>query len=532
MATESLNQGASSGWSVGKRSGGAATRRVGHGSTWRSALVKLALMVAVLCPSSLKAACHVVTPAGSGDHSGSDWNNAMNGLPATLTRGDTYYLADGTYPPYDFTTTGTALITIKKAISSDNCTNTNWNATTMGSGQATFSSTGGAGCYNFRIAQGVIAGNLTIDGQIGSGETAGSYGIKMPLSTVQSQCTNGPYNVILGQGGSAPNVTIRYVEFPGSCAAVAEDANYRTNCDAISNTPKSDEEFRIVNTSNLLLEHNYWHNGAGTPISLIGGAGGGTTSSTTVQYNFMRLATNYTSTQHSNIIDLHGGNSGLFFRWNVVHDVEGSGGITSLNSGSSVTDRDVEVYGNVLYQTNGNPFARLGWGNGLAACINLNTCPGWKVYNNTVVNFTRGGGNGPYGCQSPCPSGTTADVKNNLYYNVTGNGFYGTPSSAVMTEDHNSALNSGSSFTGANDVIDASPLNPFVSWTTGNFNLASQSTDWNNWVSLASPYNLDLTGATRTASRGAYEYGSGSGSPPPSPPSVPPVPQMTLGALQ
>src|SRR5205807_10231505 len=89
--------------------------------------------------------CHVVTPTGSGAMNGSDWNNAFAGLPATLVRGDTYYMASGNYPGYRFRTpeSGTAPITIKKAVPTDQCTAAGWQAS-FGVGQAVWTTAGGS----------------------------------------------------------------------------------------------------------------------------------------------------------------------------------------------------------------------------------------------------------------------------------------------------------------------------------------------------------------------------------------------------
>src|SRR5580693_8886409 len=81
--------------------------------------------------------CLVVSPSGSGSHTGADWNNALAGLPSTLVRGDIYYLADGTYGQYSVSSaSGSGWIEIRKAQSYDNCTATGWNTSTMGSAQA------------------------------------------------------------------------------------------------------------------------------------------------------------------------------------------------------------------------------------------------------------------------------------------------------------------------------------------------------------------------------------------------------------
>src|SRR3990167_6731493 len=104
------------------------------------------LLFCIFSVVAARAACHVVDDSAAGGGNGNDWTTAWQVLPATLVRGDTYYLSDGTYPKYVANTavSGVTLITIKKAIASDHCTDTGWNLGTMGSGQATFSSTSAA----------------------------------------------------------------------------------------------------------------------------------------------------------------------------------------------------------------------------------------------------------------------------------------------------------------------------------------------------------------------------------------------------
>src|SRR5262245_24743441 len=46
-------------------------------------------------PPVCDATCHFVRAGATGD--GSDWDNALAELPATLQRGHTYYVAAGTY---------------------------------------------------------------------------------------------------------------------------------------------------------------------------------------------------------------------------------------------------------------------------------------------------------------------------------------------------------------------------------------------------------------------------------------------------
>jgi hypothetical protein len=89
----------------------------------------LTIAISLLSASSF-AASHCVREAASGDNDGTDWDNAYTELPASLTRGDTYYVADGTYDSYtlDDNESGTAVITIKKATAADHGPATGWSA--------------------------------------------------------------------------------------------------------------------------------------------------------------------------------------------------------------------------------------------------------------------------------------------------------------------------------------------------------------------------------------------------------------------
>src|SRR5205807_275368 len=105
----------------------------------------LSLALSLCFGTAAQAACHVVTPSGAGTRDGSAWGNAFAGLPATLVRGDSYYIATGTYPRYRFNTpeSGTTVITIKKATPTDHCTDAGFQAG-YGTGQAVWEDNSGA----------------------------------------------------------------------------------------------------------------------------------------------------------------------------------------------------------------------------------------------------------------------------------------------------------------------------------------------------------------------------------------------------
>ena len=69
----------------------------------------------LLIPKIALSANHYILDGASGN--GSSWSNAWDSLPSTLVRGDTYYIADGSYGSYTFNDaqSGSTLIYIKKA---------------------------------------------------------------------------------------------------------------------------------------------------------------------------------------------------------------------------------------------------------------------------------------------------------------------------------------------------------------------------------------------------------------------------------
>ena len=115
----------------------------------------------VLICSALQAqaADRYVRQGASGSGSGSDWSNAYTTLPGNLTRGDTYYIADGTYGGYSFddANSGTTQITIKKATVANHGTSTGW-SDAFGDGVAAFT-----GQINFATS------NWVFDGVVGGG---------------------------------------------------------------------------------------------------------------------------------------------------------------------------------------------------------------------------------------------------------------------------------------------------------------------------------------------------------------------------
>ena len=103
---------------------------------WRRGMT-VSLLALVNVSAISDAATRHVRIGATGKNDGSDWVNAHSALPSVLVRGDTYYLADGSYGGYTFddANSGTTAITIKKATVSDHGTDVGWSSS-YGDGQA------------------------------------------------------------------------------------------------------------------------------------------------------------------------------------------------------------------------------------------------------------------------------------------------------------------------------------------------------------------------------------------------------------
>lgn len=444
-----------------------------------------------LCSRSMSAACHVVTPTGSGDKNGSDWNNALDRVPNTLTRGDSYYLADGSYGSYTLATSasGTTVIMIKKAVASDHCTDIGWNVGTMGSRQAVFS--------QIKYASG---GYYVIDGQVGTFNgnglpTEGSFGIYINGST----CTSGSLGRCVGLDmPNANNVTLSHIEDQGTGAT--ETAN--------ANTP--DDLLYYGGSDNLTIDHVFLHDSS---CDFTFGYG---STNLLVQYSYFYK--NWGAGACHGQVSWNGGtHTGAVWRYNTMRTIEGSAVWTAATAGGGTTYNGVQIYGNVIYW--GGPGDKASYqclGDGVFACLNSGvSCSGLQFYNNTIINLQAAGSNscgaGAAGIYYESVSnGGTAIAENNLWYSASSTAAGPSFSGGTITEGHNTALGTAAKgLSGTGDVNNSSTLNPFVTWAgSGDLNaqLSTDSAYISNWLPLSSPFNMDPNGVIRTTDRGAYQF--------------------------
>lgn len=87
------------------------------------------LLCAAFCLRSAIGASVCIRPGATGTGTGADWVNALTAVPTVFTRGNVYYLADGTYSgdrSLNTAASGSAVITIQYATPADHGPSTGW----------------------------------------------------------------------------------------------------------------------------------------------------------------------------------------------------------------------------------------------------------------------------------------------------------------------------------------------------------------------------------------------------------------------
>jgi hypothetical protein len=428
------------------------------------------LMAAVtLTAGAAEAATKYVRPGATGSNNGSDWTNAYTALPSSLTRGDVYYLADGSYGSRTFSdaNSGTTVITIRKATETDHGTDTGWSST-YGDGQAIFS--------NWQIH----TDYYVFDGQRRNGDwylgTISQYGIRV--------AGGGPVRLDNGSGTGGDNLTFRYIDIQGGgrdtgsgddvIYGLAGNSNITFQYCALHDSDRTIFLMR-GNWKNLLVDHSYIARNTSTPAI----------------HGEMLSMTDSTDVTWSN---------------NVMEDIEGTAFIAGLNGG---TVANWKIFGNVAFHSAAyaaDTGRKSGHNFGVAGFIfiandasNNNTGNNFLVYNNTFMNL-KGSYSGVV-----IQKGSGHEVKNNIWYGSvrTNNSFSGTMSHNWY---YNTQQDGDSTST---KTVCTSNCDIFKSITGKDFRLKSATPA--GTALAATPYGKDgddiVRGADGTWDRGAYEYG-------------------------
>lgn len=416
-----------------------------------------------------------VGPTAAGNGNGTSWANRAQWSTVAFQRGLTYYLMDGSYGAgrnLSTTPAGTTPITIKKATALDHGMDAGFSASTMGSGQALFTSG-----FNFATSNWIIDG--TTGGGPGQWETNFGIFINMQSGSAQSNC--------FSFGSNVANITVRHVDVYG---------RGRTN------VGETDIFYIVAPVTNLLVEYCFLRESSRTMI-LTWPAG---CNGITLQYN--KFARNGNA-EHREAWSA-GPDANVVVRYNLFEDIMGTGMIAIVNNTGNATNWD--IYGNVFYWTGNYTDGIINTGILVARYDTTGTisvrvlAQNWRIYNNVIANVRNGSFTSAFNLQGPI---TGCEARNNIWFNNQGSAGAG----AVNTKSHNWFYNNtgGNDASGTSDIVGTS--NPFVDatpWTTGNWALKASIPGF----ALASPYNTDMLGNTRGAGgtsfdRGAIEYTAG-----------------------
>jgi hypothetical protein len=416
----------------------------------------------LLTATSAQAANHYIRQGAAGTGSGTDWTNACPGFSGScavsaMVRGDTYYVADGSYGSLtlDRPASGTTLITIKKAIISDHGVATGWNDS-YGDGQASFNNIFALTNY------------WVIDGQTrdeGNWQNGAAYGFRV---------TGEVHANTLSYGVGSSNMTFRYMDVGGPPSTSFSTAN-------------PDHGFYLGGfgavLTNWTISRSHIHNVNRVPFQLAGA------SNIVIEYSW--LGPNWNKETVRGQIRA----SNIIIRYNIFKDGcqngperEGCTADIGMWDGGAGAFDGSQIYGNLIWRTvtdwvsDGIIFIG-GDGGATAAGASANNV---LVYNNTFVSATSGGNQ-----TIRFPGAHTGNIaRNNIWY-VTGGASTGCSANVC---DNNS-------------VYTSSP--PFANAAAGDFRLRSALAG----VALGSPYNVDMYGLARGGDgvwdRGAFEFGVG-----------------------
>jgi len=426
---------------------------------------------------------HYIRPGATGSNNGSDWVNAYTSLPSNLVRGDTYYLADGSYGSYTFddSVSGTTLITVKKATTEDHGTATGWNSS-YGDGQAIFKSWVFSSDYYY------------IDGQTRNQNwqtgAIDQYGIRVKTRGIVVRFDNGA-----GVGGDF--ITLRRVDMEagGRDSGAGDDVIYGLNGSKYITFSEcalhdSDRTIFLLRGSwqNLLVEYCYIARNASSPAI------------------------------HGEILS-HVGSDYVTFRYNIIEDPEGTAVWASLNGGGSKsasnTAANWKIYGNVILHS--ESYKREGISGVIFAAndaSNKNWMDNLKFYNNTLINI-KGLWSGI--CVQ---AGSANEVMNNIWYNCVNAPMWS------VTTGYNWYYNTpNSNDTNPTKQVCTSNCNIFANLTTKDYTLNGNNLPDAGYA-FSTPFDEDMYGTVRGSNglwdRGAFEFPTD----PSSSPGTGPLPQI------
>ncbi|HRY27814.1 MAG TPA: hypothetical protein P5323_01625 [Candidatus Moranbacteria bacterium] len=431
---------------------------------------------------------------------GSTWSNALDDLPASLVRGNTYYIADGNYASYVFddAESGELVITIKKSTAADHGTETGY-VSTDHNGQAIFTASGETYLQglNFRT------GYYTIDGQVGSGSDYSTYGFKVvPADSTHSEQLIGIPN--LGSSSyQIDNIIISHVAMVNS--GIGDGTKTRSGIYSLVSD--------ISLASHTITISNNYFSGGHTNIMIIRG------HDWTVRDNY--FADNWSSADAHGQQITAGISDDLTFSGNTFFNSTVYAISAHRYSETGKLNYRWLIYNNIMIGSGESNETDLNAFVGNSTSSETDNVLQWQVHHNTMINvdFT----NASTGFVFP---GTLSDVAtdksyayNNLFYNCVGPRMDNlTKTEGAVVHDYNSYLASTGTYSGNGTVVaetngqvdtDALATDIFTDYANEDYSLKIGALPINNGkTDLGATYALDYAGTERGASPdiGAYEY--------------------------
>jgi hypothetical protein len=434
------------------------------------------------------AANHYVRAAAAGSADGSDWTNACTDFigscaVSSLVRGDTYYVATGSYAARTFNTavSGTLVLTIKGATAADHGTATGWN-----------------NAYGVDVAQAHWAYQLVIDSSywVFDGTTpitplsnnSLAYGFIVDKPSPCSTAVNGQLRVDLGSA-SLSHVTIKHT----ALIACGSDFDIRQKVLTVGCGECTDSDITISTV--------YIQNGVNNlQFSSV--------TDSLVEYVYSNR--NWSSSANHGAGFVIQRTSGITVRNSIWASARGTAAFDVLNGNNHDMD-GWAIYGNLFIDKSDGSNGVIAIGDSTTAIANT------VIYNNTVVNCSPTTFFRQCEATSGCTLAAGNVVKNNLFYNSNGNILQ--DDGGVIDHDYNSFLSGINPPTERHGQI--ASFQPFANYAGGDYRLSSSgATLLTPGLRLAAPYNTDPLGKTRGADgiwdSGAFEFvGTNK---PPSPP--------------
>lgn len=443
--------------------------------------MKRFLALFLLALGYLSAADHYIWSGASGAGTGADWTNAWTAIGSHVTvRGDTYYIAGGTYnesPSLGSSLSGATVITLKKANAADNSGVAGW--------QSSFAST--QAVINGTLA--VNYGYVTVDGVTGSGFSG--HGIKVYNASLSNVVTL----------DNASNFVLAHLEVRGAGTAAGATPFVGINWNNIAAAKKG-----------TYIHHCWIHETTTIGVQVLNAVGTSYSDyGFKYQYNVISETGLCTDPDnHGHAISL-GQASEIGFcivDGNYFRNIAGSGVVVFLTSGNNSVHHDIEVTNNVIYLTDLINYTIISpgvvWQEGIKGFTNC-TLDRLLIANNTIYNVT--GTNNL--AQFVLEISTSSIVSEN---NIFEGCHFSATSTGLTTDTNNGYYNNNGTTPGGTAKINGSATT-FIDATTANFGLVVGGYAVGSGLDLSATFTTDAAGTTRNApwDLGAYAYGSSTG---------------------